>query len=490
MVYLLLGLCLLGVTDAVYLSYIHITRPHACITSGCEGILTSSYAYIAGVPFVVIGVGIYTALLVLALLLRYSQSLQHQRRALWWIHSLALLGSGVSGYLVYLQGFVIEYWCPFCLLSAAVMGAITAITFVMRQRDKDALPFFRFPYKDIREAGCTLMTVFLVVGAYWGLKPLMSNGHVQWMEPPGQTIIAKIGERTIRMEALERGMGTQLVKLRQDIYEAQLQWLEGQLLEIEAKHQGLEVDQLVERLIKEKGIQVSDAEVQAYYEAHKAHITEEPWQVLLPKIRRYLMQEAVTVALQSYIHTLKRKYDFASFLPQPRRFIIPQNPHGAAELGPANAPLTVIEFSDFECPYCSKAHRHIKELIQSYPGQIRLIFRHNPLAIHIGAKIKSIAAVCSQAQGRFWEYADRLFLDQEPASEEVLIDYAISLGMDAESFKDCLSSRTAADHVATDAAQAEHLGVQSAPVFFFNGEISIGYPEPRPLMRILKEAGL
>ena len=496
MIYLLLGLSFLGFLDAAYLSYIHATGPAACLTGSCERVLASQYSYQFGIPLSSIGMGVYAAFLFLTgSFLWAKQRPQRQQHALWWIQIISLVGSFISGYLVYLQGFVIGQWCLFCLLSAFIMGMVAIVAFILRRRDKDALPLLRFPgNQDLREVGLILSGFLLAVGIYWGAKLVLLNKEAQSTsmesEVAPQTVIAKIGEREIRMEELEKGMGTQLVELRQAVYEAQLEWLERQLLKAEAERQGLDIGQLIENLTQEQNIQVTEAEALTYYEAHSTQIPEEPWPQLLPKIQRYLMQKAVATALQVYIHRLKSDYGFESLLPRPQHFVIPPNPYGSAEKGPVDAPLTLIEFSDFECPHCSRAHWEVKELLKTYPGKIRSIFRHNPLESHQGARAKAIAAVCAQAQGSFWEYADKLFSDQSHASEATLIDNARSLGLDTEVFKACLDSDAAAEHVALDVAQVEQLGIKSAPVLFFNGELSVGFPRSRQLTRLLQEAGL
>lgn len=145
-------------------------------------------------------------------------------------------------------------------------------------------------------------------------------------------------------------------------------------------------------------------------------------------------------------------------------------------LGPENAAITIIEFSDFECPFCTRWHAEVWSRIQqAYPTQVRLVYRDFPLSsIHSSAIPAAEAANCAGEQGAYWEYHDRLFLGEKGLSREAFDQYASELGLDADKFTQCVEGRRYKDEVASDYNYAMNLGVRSTPTFFINGIALVG----------------
>ncbi|MBN2386332.1 MAG: DsbA family protein [Anaerolineales bacterium] len=145
-------------------------------------------------------------------------------------------------------------------------------------------------------------------------------------------------------------------------------------------------------------------------------------------------------------------------------------------LGPEDAPITIIEFSDYQCPFCARWHSEVFDrLMANYPGQIRFVYRDFPLtSIHPGAMPAAEAANCANEQGAFWAYHEALFSYQYEFSNAGLLQYAVDLGLDSEAFSACLESHRYQDEVQADAQYALMVGVQSTPTFFINGRIVIG----------------
>ena len=144
-------------------------------------------------------------------------------------------------------------------------------------------------------------------------------------------------------------------------------------------------------------------------------------------------------------------------------------------IGPANAPITIIEFSDYECPYCRRWHQEVFNRIrEDYPDQVRIVYRDFPLtSIHPEALPAAISADCANEQGAFWAYHDLLFSSSE-LSEDIYIQYATDLGLDVEKFKACIASGRYDDEVQGDLQYATNLGVSSTPTFFLNGLPVVG----------------
>jgi len=159
--------------------------------------------------------------------------------------------------------------------------------------------------------------------------------------------------------------------------------------------------------------------------------------------------------------------------PQVIRYDIPDE--GYPSIGPEDAPITIVEFSDFQCPYCKQWHQTVyAPLFAAYPDQIRLVYRHLPLtSIHPEAQPAAEAAMCANEQSAFWEFHDKLF-GGELLGAGVYSQYAATLGLDVEAFESCMSNRTYAQAVQADSDFALNLGVNSTPTFFVNGLAIVG----------------
>ncbi|WP_428261865.1 DsbA family protein [Haliangium sp.] len=138
-------------------------------------------------------------------------------------------------------------------------------------------------------------------------------------------------------------------------------------------------------------------------------------------------------------------------------------------LGPADAPLTVVVFSDFECPYCARLHPTLQELRAVYGDRVRVVLRHLPLSFHPRAQLAAEAAVAAAAQGRLWAFYDRVFAEPEALSRADLERHARAAGLDMDRFRAALDDRRYFEQVAADAAAGKALGVRGTPTMFVNG---------------------
>jgi protein-disulfide isomerase len=137
--------------------------------------------------------------------------------------------------------------------------------------------------------------------------------------------------------------------------------------------------------------------------------------------------------------------------------------------GPANAKVTVVEFSDFQCPYCALATGEVRELLKQYPKDVKLVFKQFPLDNHSQAALAAEASLAAHAQGKFWELHDKMFTNQAKLAVDDLKGYAKSLGMDAAKFDKCLDSGEKKPLVEEDLKAGSAVGVNGTPAFFING---------------------
>jgi protein-disulfide isomerase len=157
-----------------------------------------------------------------------------------------------------------------------------------------------------------------------------------------------------------------------------------------------------------------------------------------------------------------------------KRYDVPEDDDPS--IGPAAAPITIIEFSDYQCPYCRKWKTEVYDrLRETYPNEVRIVFRDFPLtSIHPEAQPAAEAANCAGDQGRYWEYHDLLFGMQYDLGLEAYKKYASELGLDVDEFTQCLDDRKYQQEVEADLNYAANLGVRSTPTFFINGIPLVG----------------
>lgn len=150
---------------------------------------------------------------------------------------------------------------------------------------------------------------------------------------------------------------------------------------------------------------------------------------------------------------------------------------GFPSIGPEDAEIVIVEFSDYECPFCKRWHdQTYRPLMEAYPGKIRLVYRNLPLPElnHTNSVSAAEAALCAGDQKAFWEFHDKLFSDEYGLGEEAYLKYAADLNLDVEAFTECLTSRRHQEFVEKDRQFAKNLGVTGTPTFFINGLAIVG----------------
>jgi len=166
----------------------------------------------------------------------------------------------------------------------------------------------------------------------------------------------------------------------------------------------------------------------------------------------------------------------AAAQPSPTAGIVQVSADDDPALGPEDAPVLIVEFSDYQCPFCARvASETLPQILEAYEGKIRLVFRDYPLtSIHSNAQKAAEAAECADDQGQFWAYHDILFQNQQALDVDSLKGYARQLGLDTGAFNECLDSGRYTSEVQNDLAQGQSYGVTATPTFFINGRLLRG----------------
>ena len=297
-----------------------------------------------------------------------------------------------------------------------------------------------------------------------------------WAAGPTGDVVATVGSTTITKAELETGMKAKLIELDNERYEAmrdELNDLVGkELMKQEAKARNITPEALEKAEVDDKVAAPGDAEIQALYDANKAQLGGQTLDQIKPRIVDYLKQQQTEQRRQAFIEELKKKYPTSVKLRAPT---IAVETAGRPERGGgAKAPVTIVMFSDYECPFCGRGEKVIDQVMTTYGDKVRLVFRDYPLPMHSHARGAAEAAACANAQGKYWPYHEKLFANQTALTEDKLKEYAGQVGLDVAKFEQCMKDKPFKDAIDKDIADGQAVGVNGTPAFFINGRMLSG----------------
>jgi protein-disulfide isomerase len=256
-------------------------------------------------------------------------------------------------------------------------------------------------------------------------------------------------------------------KLAKQLYELRREALENlvlqRLVEAEAKKQATTPQDMLEKIVAGAGAP-SDAELQKFYDEHLktsgyklADIKEQ--------LAEKMTAERRQAAVGGFLDELRQRAHVRILLAPPRVKVAATGP----SKGEATAPVTIVEFSDFQCPYCKRQEDALHKILTDYPGKVRLVFRDFPLDGHPDAAKAAQAAACADAQGKFWNFHDKLFDNQAALGVSDLKSYARQEGLDGKKFDACLDGDEMRARVDENLHEGEAAGVDGTPALFVNG---------------------
>lgn len=289
----------------------------------------------------------------------------------------------------------------------------------------------------------------------------------------GQEVVAYLHGEPIYTSEVDALIIQEIMKLKEQEYEKRRsaldQLLEDRVMEEEATRRGITVNDLINTEIVKKSRQITDEEVATYYEAYKddAAIRGKSLEEAEEIIRRSYTTKKMTTLKEELLGGLYADAGLKIVLTPPR--IDVQVPDGEPTKGPADAPITIVEFSDFECGFCKRVEKTVDQLFVDYPGKIRVIYRDFPLRNHLRAVPSAIAARCAGDQGKYWEYHANLFQVSGNLLDDDLKSRAEQLGLDMVSFNQCFDNDVYEDAVQLSFAHGSAVGVKGTPTFFING---------------------
>lgn len=286
-----------------------------------------------------------------------------------------------------------------------------------------------------------------------------------------QKPVATVAGQAIFEQDLMAVAGPTLLDLRKQEYklksEALNQVIRKKLVELEAKKRGISSEELLKQEVDARITEPSDDEAKGYYLAARSQTTL-PFDQVKAQVKQLLRGAEIQQAREKYADSLRDKLQVAILL-QPPAIQVAYDP--ARLKGDPGAPITIVEFADFQCPFCNRVEPMLKDVLAKYPGKVKLAYRDFPLApIHPHAELAAEASRCALAQGKYWEMHDAMYADQAKLDEVALVQNAAGLGMDEKSFASCLKSGKYKEPVQQDLQAGSEAGVNATPTFFVNGE--------------------
>ncbi|HZW96958.1 MAG TPA: thioredoxin domain-containing protein [Candidatus Eremiobacteraceae bacterium] len=300
-----------------------------------------------------------------------------------------------------------------------------------------------------------------------------SAAFAQSLTLADNTVVAEVNGDKLTTADLEHQEGSKLLQSRYAYYEVQRKALDElidqHLLEIEAHKQNLTVEKLLDREVNSKlPPDATDDQLQVYYEGLE---TDKPFDKdMKDKIRQHIHDARVAKLKTAYLKTLRSQARIMVELAPPEASV---SIAGAPLLGPKNAPVVLVEFADYQCPYCQKVNPDLEKLQKEFGDKLAIAFKDFPLPAHPFAEKAAEAARCAGEQGKFWEFHNKLFEDKklEPAD---LKQEATALQLNTTKFDACLDSGAEAAVVQKDAGEGKALGLAGTPSFFANGHFFSG----------------
>jgi protein-disulfide isomerase len=310
-------------------------------------------------------------------------------------------------------------------------------------------------------------------------KEVKSTPSFIFKKAPDTTAALKLAGKIYTHAELNKGIENDIYEAEMKVHEIKMNRLNAfvleKLMESHPGKKGLTNDQFLEKFIT-KGAQPSAQDVETFITERKIpkqHLNDQ----MKERIKAFLVLELKKKYIEKWISKQTEKSAVEVYLAKPTRPVFDVKVGDAPFMGGADAKVTIVEFSDFQCPFCQKGEKIIKDLKKKYGNKIKIAFKQFPLPFHSHAKGAAEAALCAKdlgGDGKFWLLHDAMFNDQSKLDKTSLLDAAVKLGLKKDAFEACLNSGKFTAKVEAEMEEGKNVGVKSTPTFFINGKIING----------------
>lgn len=308
-----------------------------------------------------------------------------------------------------------------------------------------------------------------------GPKPAAATAPEPMME--GDGVVAKWNGGELRYSELGTHADQQLKQLKIEYLQNRYAVESGalrelalmKLLEAEAAKRGTDLDGLLKTEVEDKVTPPTDSEVEEFYPVIARQLRNAPLEQVRPQVEGYLLNKRQTERMEAYITELETAYGLQTQLPFPDLPKIDVSVDDDPVLGNVDAPITIVEFADYQCGYCRKVYPTLIELMEEYPDQIKLVYRDYPLSGGQGGLEPSIAANCAGEQDKYWQMHDELMKNSNYSAVGINA-YATKIGLDMDAFAACQADPGKhAQEIMKDFQDGQAAGVNGTPAFYING---------------------
>lgn len=288
-------------------------------------------------------------------------------------------------------------------------------------------------------------------------------------------ILARVNGENITTDDVKKVSGSKLAQAEMELYDVRKdgidQIIDDKILSAEATAQNVSKDDLMKKNVNDK-IKVEDKEVEKFYNEKKDQMQGKKLDEVKPNIKSYLFREKFQKAYGEYVGGLRKKAKIEMLIKAPKVEVAEgeDNP----SIGPKDAPVKIIEFTDYQCPFCGRARPTINQILDAYKGKVRYTLRDFPLSFHQDSVKAHEAAHCAGEQGKYWDLNHILFSNQQAIKVDDLKKYAGQIKLNQKKFDECLDSGKFTGKVNANQAYGETVGVSGTPAFFINGRMVSG----------------
>jgi protein-disulfide isomerase len=309
-----------------------------------------------------------------------------------------------------------------------------------------------------------------------------SPAPAQQADVRGGDVVARVGDQVVTAKEVDDHWRTEdpsgHAEAAQKLYDGRRAALYAIVAQIliagAAKAKGMDPKAFETAELKARTKIVGESEVVSFYQSNLNQMQGRSLETMAPAIRQYLQEQQDEAARSSLIAELRKAGPVVRVLFEPPRHEVDLSAEDPA-VGNPSAPVTIVEFSDFQCPFCQRLAPTIKQVQKTYGDKVRVVWKDFPLTqIHPQAFKAGEAAHCAGDQGKFWEFHDRLFANQDALQPSDLRKHASELGLNPTTFAACLDSSKHGERVRNGVALGSRLGVNSTPTTYINGRLLAG----------------
>ena len=304
-------------------------------------------------------------------------------------------------------------------------------------------------------------------------------------------VAAKVGDIEISNKELMDGIESEVFEHESKAFEVKFNKLKNVLLQKlvdkDPRKKGISNEEFFEKYVA-KNVNISDKEIDAFIKDQsipEEHINPQ----VREKIRNYLGMERKKESVDNWLAEQTKKSPVEVYIPKPRRPTFPVEVGNAPFAGDKDAKVVIVEYSDFQCPFCAKGADLLKKIKQKYGKKVKVAFKNFPLPFHNHAEQAAVASLCANEQSvdLFWKMHDEMFAHQDELDAEGLKKMAKKIGAKAEAFNACLDGKKHLDQVKADMEEGKKIGVKSTPTFFVNGQLISGAQPVEVFAEIIDE---